>query len=171
MAKSRLAPMKQMTIPRMELLAATTSVKLDAVLRKELGIDILKSYFWTGSMIMLYYIVNEDKVFPTSFADRVNEIYEGSVTSQWQHVDSAFNPAGDISRVLTSKALISSLRWFWGPDFIMKMEDNWPAGSVDMSRVCAEHIEHRKTWTIYTTYIQEDTIIDTLLTEDHHGMS
>ena len=48
-AKSRLAPIKAMTIPRLELAAAALAVKMDGVLQRELDLKLEKSVFWTDS--------------------------------------------------------------------------------------------------------------------------
>ena len=53
MAKSRLAPIKQLTIARLELQAATLATRQDALLRKELDVDLKRSQFWTHSTIVL----------------------------------------------------------------------------------------------------------------------
>ena len=59
LGKSRVAPTKVVTIPRLELTAATLAVRLDVMLKDELDIDIQKTYFWTDSSAVLQYISNE----------------------------------------------------------------------------------------------------------------
>ena len=61
--KARVAPLKVMTIPRMELVAATLSIKMSILLRKELEIPVNKEVFWTDSEVVLGYIRNESKRF------------------------------------------------------------------------------------------------------------
>ena len=53
MGKSRLAPIKTMSVPRLELAAAVVAVKLSMLINKELDMRIVRSYFWTDSMIVL----------------------------------------------------------------------------------------------------------------------
>ncbi len=52
-AKSRLAPLKRVTIPRLELTAAALAVQMDEMLRRELEIDVKDSIFWTDSTSVL----------------------------------------------------------------------------------------------------------------------
>ena len=53
MGKARVAPLKYITIPRMELVAATLSVKISVMLRKEFQIPITREIFWTDSEAVL----------------------------------------------------------------------------------------------------------------------
>ena len=59
MGKERLAPLKQTTIPLMELLAALVAVSMDTMIRKKLQLDLQDSMFWTNSTTLLKYIGNE----------------------------------------------------------------------------------------------------------------
>ena len=69
MAKSRLAPLKKMTIPRLELQAATLATRQDALLRRELGVDLARSQYWTDSTIVLQYISNTEARYHTFVAN------------------------------------------------------------------------------------------------------
>ena len=106
--KSRLAPLKQMSIPRLELAAATVSVRLNKLLKNELEIPIDKITFWTDSMTVLRYIANESKS----------------------------NPADEASRGTSADAFILNDRWIKGPDFLLKPPAEWinlPKHSTELS--------------------------------------
>ena len=126
-AKSRLAPLRGLTIPRLELAAASVSVKLDTMLRRELTLPIHESVYWTDSMLVLHYIASEEKRFQTYVENRVSVIRRVSTPQQWRYVPSAENPADDLSRGLTATEMIENERWFSGPRFLRKEEDAWPA--------------------------------------------
>ena len=80
-AKSRVAPPKTITIPRLELSAAAISVKQDKVLKRELEIPISsQSVFWTDSTAVLRYVKNETRRYHTFLANRVALIRDGSET-------------------------------------------------------------------------------------------
>lgn len=59
MGKSRVAPLKSVTIPRMELIATTMASRMDVLWRTELQMDLVDSVFWTDSESVLKYIRNE----------------------------------------------------------------------------------------------------------------
>ena len=126
LGKSRLAPVKHMTIPRLELSAAVVAVKMDSLLRREIRLEVTKSIFWTDSMIVLQYIKNTTKRFQTFVANRVSIIHDGSSPTQWRYVDTKSNPADDASRGLSASEMLSSRRWKHGPDFLWEDESQWP---------------------------------------------
>lgn len=130
MAKSRVAPLKSITIPRLELSAATVSVKVAALLSEELDFSSLEKVFWTDSSIVLGYISNETKRFKVYVANRLNIIQSYSAVNQWRHVTSEENPADFASRGLSPKCTEKVRVWFNGPDFLRKGEEEWPTKIV-----------------------------------------
>ena len=130
MAKSRLAPVKTVTLPRLELMAATLAVKVDQLMQRELDIPLARSVFWTDSTIVLQYISNEHKRFHTFVANRVATIRDSSSPEQWRHVSSQENSADDVSRGLTADEMIRKQRWWNGPQFLTKPEDKWPKQQI-----------------------------------------
>ena len=117
-SKSHLAPLKQLTIPQLELQAATVSTRLDVSIRRELEFPIDESFFWTDSTIVLQYIKNEDKRFQTFVANRVAAIHNATLPKQWYHVDTKENPADYLSRGMTAREMLENSQWLNGPDFL-----------------------------------------------------
>ena len=110
MGKSRLSPLKLLTIPRLELSAAVVAARLDKSIRTETDIQVDESVFWTDSTYVLGYIRNETKRFHTFVANRVATIQDVAAASQWRHVDSSQNPADDASREFSAEALLNNSR-------------------------------------------------------------
>ena len=74
MGKARLAPVKPTTIPRLELTAATVSVQVGKMIRRELDVPIDSETFWTDSTTVLKYLRNETRCFQVFVANRVQAI-------------------------------------------------------------------------------------------------
>ena len=66
--------MKYVSIPRLELTAATLSVNISRILKEELDIDIALESFWTDSQVVLSYINSESRRFKIIVANRVQFI-------------------------------------------------------------------------------------------------
>ena len=92
LGKSRLAPIKPMTIPIIELSPAVIAVRMDRMLSRELFLEIQDSVFWTDSMIVFQYIYSCRKRFQTFVENRLSVIYDGSMLRQWREVGTKDNP-------------------------------------------------------------------------------
>lgn len=121
MGKSRVAPTKVTTIPRLELTAAVVAVRTSDMLKKELEVNCLQEIFWTDSKVTLGYIQNEARRFHVFVANRVERIKQSTDTAQWRYVPSGENPADHPSRGLTVEQLKAS-NWFTGPNFLWQKE-------------------------------------------------
>ena len=111
MGKARVTPKKFVSIPRLELVAATLSVKMAKVLRNELNTDYLHETFWSDSKVVFGYIRNT--------TNRIQQIHENSAVNQWSYVPSKDNPADHASRGLidlNSGGKCST--WVNGPQFL-----------------------------------------------------
>ena len=117
MGKACVALLKYISIPRMELVAATLSVKQCALLRKELQYPDMKEAFWTGSQAVLGDIANESRKFRIFVASRVEMIKEGSEPTQWFYVSSKENSEDYNSRGVEPNNVNAVKTWFEGPSF------------------------------------------------------
>ena len=124
MSKGRLAPLKELSIVRLELCAAVEATRLDSFIKEVLDVQIVKSTFFTDSEIVRAYIQNDSKRYKVFVANRVSEIRQHTSPSQWFHVPSEINPSDIISR----GCLVNDLPelWYSGPDFIHLYKNEWP---------------------------------------------
>ena len=74
MDKCRVTPLKYISIPRLELVAATLSVKISVMLRKELQFPDLEDMYLTDSEAVLGFIANQSKRFKIFVANTVEMI-------------------------------------------------------------------------------------------------
>ncbi|XP_067941083.1 uncharacterized protein [Watersipora subatra] len=124
MSKSRVAPIKPITIPRMELQAAVTAAKVSRFIKSELEIDTTET-FRTDSQIVLGYIKNTTKKFHLYVTNRVQQVRDNSSPENWCYVPTDQNPADHTSRGLTITQLLKS-NWLTGPDFLWKEPMQFP---------------------------------------------
>lgn len=158
--KSRNAPIKTVSIPRLELQGALLAARVDHAVRQELNFEFERVSFWTDSMITLNYIHNENRRFQTYVANRVTEIRDLTTPEQWRHCPGKLNPADDVSRGLEMSEFQKNERWLKGPPFLWKSEDHWP--DIKYENVSVEKLEIKKE--VYLTSFELSTPLDDLLT-------
>lgn len=144
MGKSRVRPLRSgISMPKMELTAATLLIKMDKLITKELEgrIKIHSVTFWTDSMIVLRYIFNEARRFVTFLANRVAVIREGSKPSQWRHVRSEANPADLASRGIKASETEKLEVWKHGPEFLWKDSKEWPQQPANLHQELSDQDE------------------------------
>ena len=163
MAKSRVATLKTVTIPRMELTAAVVSVKLHKFITEQLDRPINKTVFWTDSTIVLQYIRNKARSFQKFVASRLSIIHDAFFPCQWRHVDSLHNPAHYASRSFSSSEPRKSRHWINGPACLDQEESNWPKQPDKIPDLPEDdHELKRKKAQVYMS-IQEDSLQALLL--------
>ncbi|XP_076740274.1 uncharacterized protein LOC143418645 [Maylandia zebra] len=147
-AKSRVAPTKVTTVPRLELSAAVVAVRISDMLKAELELEDAQEFFWTDSQVVLGYINNDARRFHVFVANRIQRIKESTQPMQWKFVVSDLNPADHASRGLKAKDLITS-NWFSGPSFLW--QEKLPHEEVTVGKLDAEDPEVRKVVVLHTT--------------------
>ena len=131
MSKSKLAPIKVITLPRLELNAAVMVARLYRKIITELDLPLHKAFFWSDSTLTLQYIHNGSRRFKKYVANRVTEILEVSEKEHWNYVPSELNPADIITKGVYDPALLMKPYapgkcWVTGPEFIVKDASDYP---------------------------------------------
>ena len=125
-SKSKVAPLVPVTVPRLELMAAVTGLRLSQAIIRVLEIPMSAVKFYSDSLDVLWWIRGHGKDFHAFVANRVGEIQMHSDPQQWQHVSTEQNPADLVSRGVNAKDIIDNSLWWNGPDWLLKSEDDWP---------------------------------------------
>ena len=157
MGKARLAPIHEMTIPRLELTAAVISVKLSQIIRENRETKIHQVNYWTDSMTMLKCINNDTKRFHVFESNRLAIIRSTSSPSELRYVNRDDNPADDASKGLKLEELTKNGRWLNGPAFLWKEEANWPA-MINVPELRDSDPEVKKENKIHVTTVTQDPL-------------
>ena len=125
-SRSRITPIRLITVPRLELVAAVACVELASLMCRELRLSQEPCTFWTDSTAVLQYVRGTARRYKTFVENRIALIQSSSLPSQWRHVGTKFNPANLASRGVDPRSLISCHEWFEGPQFLWLQYSAWP---------------------------------------------
>ncbi|XP_053691781.1 uncharacterized protein LOC128740267 [Sabethes cyaneus] len=125
-AKTRVAPLKFLSIPRSELQAAVIGVRLADSILKSLSIHVRQRTFWTDSKDVLCWIRSDHRRFSQFVAFRISEILETTDVVEWRWVPTKHNVADEGTKWKRAPDLASNSRWFRGPEFLRHKEEDWP---------------------------------------------
>ena len=123
--KYRVAPMRHLSIPRLELQAAVMAVRLKEQIVEEHESKIQSCNFWTDSTTVLQWIHSSHRKQQVFVANRVAEILDTTNVSQWNHVSGINNPADIGTRAINVDELKRS-EWLTGPAWLKQRENEWP---------------------------------------------
>ncbi len=137
-SKTKVAPIKKLTIPRLELCGAQILSRLLHHARLVFNLSLAQSYAWTDSTIVLSWLAGNPRRLKTYVCNRVTSIVELLGPDRWRHVSGLENPADCASRGLFPSELLSHGLWWNGPAWLKLSPSHWPSQADLPSRVIPE---------------------------------
>ena len=117
-AKTRVAPLKSLSIPRLELQATVLGARLARSIISGHSICFHEQYFWSDSMTVLSWLRSDHRQYRQFAAIRVSEILEVSNLRDWRWVPTKLNVADEGTKWQREPNFCSSSQWFTGPPFL-----------------------------------------------------
>lgn len=162
-SKTRVAPLKKETTPRLELLAALTLAKLIRSVSDSLDgvVEIDEITCWSDSQVVLWWIRGKGKQYKQFVQNRVSQIRSLWSIECWRYCPTHLNPSDIASRGAKCSELASNRLWWNGPQFLMEDRAQWPANiSCPATEISAAEDVKREG--------KSSTILNTLVCENPH---
>ncbi|GFV05356.1 uncharacterized protein TNCV_225671 [Trichonephila clavipes] len=134
-SKSRVAPVKPITIPRLELCACVLLSQLLEKVLHSLTLPIQQIMLWTDSNIVLAWIQLSPEQLKTFIGNTIKIIQRLTQNCQWNHVSSNENPVDLISRGLNALDISSKQLWWHGPRLL---REELEANPIDFERITSD---------------------------------
>ncbi|XP_028403950.1 uncharacterized protein LOC114526541 [Dendronephthya gigantea] len=151
--KAKVTPQKTVSIPRLELAAATVSVRVAEMLKDELDYEDVDNFYWTDSEVVFGFINNESKRFHVYVANRVQLIRDHTAPEKWKHVATAANSADEASRGTTAKAFLEKSK------YVRKLKERVRNGSSTPSPISVNDLKNAEVviikWMQHDAYSEE----------------
>ncbi|KAF8789814.1 hypothetical protein HNY73_007724 [Argiope bruennichi] len=165
-SKSRVAPLKTLSIPRLELMGALLAARLGCKIVKCINFPVTR-FFWTDSSIVYYWMKGDPERFKVFVKNRIKEIQNITNPTEWNHTPGTDNPADLISRGLTVHELRNSNFWWHGPNWLLKNECKWPKlakiNNETNIKEDADNLELKKNVLISSTIAKVNPLNDDLI--------
>ncbi len=125
-SKARVAPIKALSIPRLELMGAELATEVLALIKSVFEVPAETLHMWTDSMNVLCWLRSESRTLNAFVANRVSRILDHTLVQQWRWVPTEFNPADIPSRGMLANKLKDCGLWWSGPAFLGNGGGQWP---------------------------------------------
>ncbi len=159
-ARTKVAPLSQQSIPRLELLATQLALDIAELLVQALPIDMEHIWMWTDSTNVLCWLRSPSKSLHTFVGHKIARMQSTSPKGHWQWVPTDQNPADIPSRGATIKELKGKSLWWKGLEFLQAGRRHWPSQPLQLQPTedTLKEVKKGDTFALHTVQQTEEQV-------------
>lgn len=166
-AKTRIAPLQSLTIPRLELMSAMMLTRLMNAVKNALKaqVECVETRYWLDSKTALCWLQNQGE-WKQFVRHRVNEILKLTNKKDWGHCPGVENPADLGYRGVLASKIETDPLWWSGPEWLCSLEKVWPSREVT---VTSESKEEEKKAVVMVASVKETLAVSMVVSIDRYS--
>ncbi|XP_062698658.1 uncharacterized protein LOC134284186 [Aedes albopictus] len=153
-SKAKVAPLKPLSIPRLELQAGVIGSRLAKTIKNNHTLPIQRTVYHSDASTLLSWIRSDTRKYRQYVAVRIGEILETTDVSEWRWVPTKLNVADEATKWGNGPALEPDSRWFKGPAFLYLPEECWPQQKELLTDTAEE---------LRSVYVHQDIVRSTVI--------
>ncbi|XP_017476429.1 PREDICTED: uncharacterized protein LOC108366518 [Rhagoletis zephyria] len=123
-AKTKVAPLRPLSIPRLELQAALIGARLANMVVNSHKMHFEKRFIWSDSKTVLHWLQGDPRRYQQYVMFRIAEIQETTIPNEWRWVPTNLNVADIATKPKPCHEV--SQQWIHGPAFLKQADSEWP---------------------------------------------
>ena len=138
MSRSKVAPLKQLSIPRLELQGAVLGARMVQTVKDNHNLQVEKQFIWTDSQTVLSWIRSDQRRYKQFVGFRIGEVLSLTKITDWNWVPTKINVADQLTKWGKDPGLLSDNCWLRGPAFLYQKKEEWPRKTLPPANTTEE---------------------------------
>ncbi|KAM8702238.1 hypothetical protein ACLKA7_005101 [Drosophila subpalustris] len=153
-SKTKCAPLKMLSVPRLELQAAVLGIRLKNLILVSHSVNVDSVTLWSDSRTVIAWIRSDHRQYKQFVAHRISEILETTGENDWRWIPSHLNAADKATKAPRNMKYTPGNIWTKGPEFLLTDERNWPSTALESN--LDDSLERKKV--VFT--VQQELLFD-----------